>query len=273
MKSDLNASDAKFSTAPQEPPPLNLTETEVSADATSAGIASYSHELVATLAHDLNNLLTPIVAISAGLDQELNGVHSSHDQVRDLRIAAERASLFVQRTLSSLRLRAESAVHIGNVVRDMNQLLRLVAGRRITLELDLAPRLGLALLDRNRLESCLLDLVSNARDAIPERGTITLRVSSVELDAKQAKLVGRAAGAYELVVIEDTGTGIRQELQERIFERYFTTKPGGKGNGLGLAHVRRFVEECGGAISLKSTPAERTAFSLYFPRIPPERTR
>lgn len=233
-----------------------------------SGPMSYTHELVATLAHDLNNLLTPIVAISTGLEQDLDKQHPSHEQLKDLRIAAERATLFVQRTLSSLRLRVESAVHIGNVVRDLHELLRLVAGDRITLEVDVAPRTGLARLDRNRLESGLLDLVSNARDAIPERGTVTLRVSSVELSREQAESLGRAPGTYELVVIEDTGTGIRQDLRERIFERHFTTKHGGKGHGLGLAHLRRFVEESGGAISVKSSPGERTSFSLFFPRIP-----
>jgi len=238
-----------------------------------SGPMSYTHELVATLAHDLNNLLTPIVAISTGLEQDLDDQHPSHEQLRDLRIAAEQATLFVQRTLSSLRLRVESAVHIGNVVRDLHELLRLVAGGRITLEVDVAPRTGLARLDRNRLESGLLDLVSNARDAIPERGTVTLRVSSVELTREQAERLGRAPGTYELVVIEDTGTGIRQDLRERIFERHFTTKRGRKGHGLGLAHVRRFVEESGGAISVESSPGERTRFSLFFPRMRSERPR
>jgi len=139
--------------------------------------------------------------------------------------------------------------------------------------MDVAPRTGVARLDRNRLESGLLDLVSNARDAIPERGTITLRVSSVELDLEQAESLGRAPGTYELVVVEDTGTGIHHDLTERIFERHFTTKPRGKGHGLGLAHLRRFVEESGGAISVESSPGERTSFSLFFPRMRSERTR
>jgi len=238
-----------------------------------AGMAAYSHELLSTLAHDLNNLLTPILAISASLEHDLGEVHASHDQARDLRVAAERATLFVQRTLSSLRLRAESAVHIGNVVRDMTQLLRLVAGKRINLELDIRARTGLALLDRNRLESCLLDLVSNARDAIPGPGTITLRVSSVELDADQAEALLCGPGTYELVVVEDTGTGIRPDVRARIFERHFTTKTGGKGHGLGLTHVRRFVEESGGAIVVTSQPGERTMFWLYFPRMRPTQTR
>jgi len=276
MKSDLNAQDVQFPPSSREAArdvAQSRCDTLALENAAHAGASSYSHELIATLVHDLNNLLTPIVAISAGLEQELGGEHAVQDQARDLRVAAERATLFVQRTLSSLRLRAESAVHVGNVVRDMHDLLRLVAGKRVTLEVDIAPRTGLAILDRNRLESCLLDLVSNARDAIPARGTITLRVSSIALDAQQAKALGRPPGTYELVVIEDTGTGIRQDLRERIFERHFTTKPGGKGNGLGLAHVRRFVEESHGAIAVKSAPGERTSFSLYFPRMHQEATR
>ncbi|HEY6728601.1 MAG TPA: ATP-binding protein [Polyangiaceae bacterium] len=271
MKSDLNASNIQRPASAQE----SVSEARLARSGARAqhagqeGAASYSHELIATLVHDLNNLLTPILAISAGLEQELGG-HASHDQAKELRVAAERATLFVQSTLSSLRLRAESAVHIGNVVRDMNDLLRLVAGQRVTLEVDVAPRSGLAMLDRNRLESCLLDLVSNARDAIPARGTIALRVSSTDLDTEQAEALRLPRGSYELVVIEDTGTGIRQDLRERIFERHFTTKTGGKGNGLGLAHVRRFVEESHGAIALNSAPGQRTIFSLYFPRMSPD---
>lgn len=276
MKSDQNAPEEQLPSSDTEPA-RDAVRTRCDArdvdDPADAEAASYSHELIATLVHDLNNLLTPIVAISTGLEQELDAADPNHDQARDLRVAAERATLFVQRTLSSLRLRAESAVHIGNVVRDMNELLRLVAGKRITLEVNIGPRTGLAQLDRNRLESCLLDLVSNARDAIPRRGTITLRVSNVELDAQQAQELAVPPGTYELVVIEDTGTGIRQDLRERIFERHFTTKTDGKGNGLGLAHVRRFVEESRGAIAVKSAPGERTSFSLYFPRMRSEPMR
>lgn len=276
MKSDLNAPDMNYPASAREPArdaARTRIETRTVEKPSHAATASFSHELVATLAHDLNNLLTPIVALSTSLEQDLGDEHPNQEQARELRLAAERATLFVQHTLSSLRLRAEGAVHIGNVVRDMYELLRLVAGERVTLEVNVAPKTGLARLDRNRLESCLLDLVSNARDAIPGRGTVTLCVSSSDIDALQARVLGLPPGAYELVVIEDTGTGIRHDLRERIFERRFTTKPEGKGNGLGLAHVRRFIEESHGAITVRSAPGERTAFSLYFPRMRPEPVR
>jgi signal transduction histidine kinase len=228
---------------------------------------------VATLAHDLNNLLTPIVALSAGLEQDLRDARLGYDQARDLRIAAERATMFVQRTLLSLRLVTESAVHVGNVVRDMSELLRIVAGTSIVLDVEIAPKTGLALLDRNRLEAVLLDLVSNARAAITDRGTIRLRVSSVKLDADQAAALGCVASNYELVEIQDNGSGIREELQQRVFERHFTTKPGGRGSGLGLTHVRRFVLESRGAIAVKSAPGAGSTFALYFPQLSPAGTR
>lgn len=230
-----------------------------------------AQELVATLAHDLNNLLTPIVALSAGLEQDLRDAPIGYDQARDLQVAAERATLFVQRTLLSLRLPTEGAVHIGNVVRDMSELLRIVTGAAIVFEVDIAPRTGLALLDRNRLEAGLLDLVSNARAAIIDRGTIQVRVSSVRLDSEGARALGCALGNYELVEIQDTGTGIREELRQRVFERHFTTKP--EGNGLGLTHVRRFVRESGGAIAIKSAPGVGSTFALYFPQMSAEATR
>jgi signal transduction histidine kinase len=140
----------------------------------------------------------------------------------------------------------------------------------VVLEVDIEARTGLALLDRNRLEAGLLDLVSNARDAITDQGTINLRVSSVRLDARRAAALGCAIGNYELIEIQDTGTGIREELQQRVFERHFTTKPGGQGNGLGLTHVRRFVQESRGAIAVTSAPGAGTTFALYFPQLSSE---
>ena len=265
MKSDHNAPFAlEFADSNLSPTP----DANVGAgDSSSPGTAQ---ELVATLAHDLNNLLTPIVALSAGLEQDLRDAPIGYDQARDLRIAAERATLFVQRTLLSLRLPTSGAVHIGNVVRDMIELLRIVAGASIVLEVDIAPRTGLSLLDRNRLEAGLLDLVSNARAAITHRGTIQLRVSSVRLDAERARALGCALGSYELIEIKDTGTGMREELQQRVFERNFTTKP--EGNGLGLTHVRRFVQESHGAITITSMPGAGSTFALYFPQMSPEAT-
>ena len=142
----------------------------------------------------------------------------------------------------------------------------------VVLEVDIAQRTGLALLDRNRLEAGLLDLVSNARAAIPDQGTISLRVSSVTLDAERAAALGCGPGSYELIEIQDTGTGIREEHQPRVFERHFTTKPGGRGSGLGLTHVRHFVRESRGTIAVTSAPGAGSTFALYFPQMSPEAT-
>lgn len=229
-----------------------------------------SNEVMAQLAHDLNNLLTPIVALSACLETDLQTGSSPQEQAREIRIMAERAAEFVKRTLTSLRHSAggASVVHPGAVVHEMREVLCNLVERDITVDIQVARGTGLAFLDRARLEAALIDLVTNARDASEGSGTVRVSTSTVTIAERRACAVGWVQpGEYVAVRVSDEGNGIEEELQARIFERCFTTKPIGRGTGLGLYHVGRFVRESAGGIEVISREGAGATFSMYFPRV------
>ncbi len=229
-----------------------------------------TQEAVAELAHNLNNLLTPIVALSSCLEMDMQGNAPVHAQAREIRVAAELAAQFVIRALESVRRAANTPrlVHLGSVVNDMRALLRSVAGPRVRVDVSVTPGTGLARVDRMRFEAVLIDLVSNARDAIEGQGVIEVKTFSATLGAERARMLGElAAGDYVVIEVQDSGQGIPCALRQRIFQRFFTTKPAGEGNGLGLYHVQRFVDDSGGAIRVYSQEGQGSTFSLYFPRV------
>jgi signal transduction histidine kinase len=259
---------AKDANAPVRAPkdPAQLSGAQGSAP--SSGSAP--EEAVAELAHNLNNLLTPIVALSSCLEIDLQRNAAAQEQAREIRIAAELAAQFVQCALESVRRAtiAPKVVHLGSVVNEMYALLRNIAGPRVRIEVRVTPGTGLALVDRIRFESALIDLISNARDAIDGEGTIKVKTSSVILDADRARALGDLAGGdYVVIEVRDTGHGIPSALRRRIFQRFFTTKPAGEGSGLGLYHVQRFVSDSRGAIKVRSKEGRGSTFTLYLPRV------
>ena len=228
------------------------------------------HEAVAELAHNLNNLLTPIVALSSCLEVDLQRNAAAHEQAREIRITAELAAQFVQRALESVRRAAMAprVVHLGSVINEMYGLLCSIAGPRVNIEVSVTPGTGLAMVDRIRFEAVMIDLVSNARDAILGQGTVKVTTSSITLGTDRARVLGELrAGDYVVIKVRDTGRGIPMKMRQRIFQRFFTTKPAGEGSGLGLYHVQRFVSDSRGAITVHSKEGRGTTFALYLPRV------
>jgi CheY-like chemotaxis protein len=153
------------------------------------------------------------------------------------------------------------------VVAEMQAMLGRLIGADVTIVLRLRPELAPVKADRGQMEQIVLNLVVNARDAMPGGGTLTIETANVDLDAAAAKTqLSVEAGPHVALTVTDTGTGMTPEVQARLFEPFFTTKPVGKGTGLGLATVHGIVMRSGGSVSVSSAVDRGTSFTVYFPR-------
>ncbi len=206
--------------------------------------------------HDFNNLLTALVSTSSVLKSTVDPGGRSDALASEVQGIAERATSLVRRVLGAARTRnACRPFDAAEAVREMAQLLQRMATYHYV-NVDVATS-GAVLVDRERFEHVLMNLVANARDATPAGGTITIATGLVKLEEV----------AYVAVSVCDTGAGMSAEVRERIFEPFFTTKPKGEGTGLGLPSARRFASESGGAIAVHSELDHGTAVVLYLPVI------
>jgi PAS domain S-box-containing protein len=224
-------------------------------------------QLTGGIAHDFNNLLTVVIG---NLDALIAGVAAEQRPTAESALrAAERGAGLVRQLLAFSRrqmLRPET-VALNRIAADMDDLLRRTLGEEIQIVTRLTPDLWPALADRSQLESAVLNLAINARDAMPGGGTLTIETSNVRLDdeyaARNAEVV---PGDYALLAVTDTGTGMAPEVLERAVEPFFTTKELGKGSGLGLSMIFGFAKQSGGHLKLYSEPGHGTTVRLYLPR-------
>ncbi len=185
------------------------------------------------------------------------------------RHAAERASGLTARLLAFSRKQPlqPTPTDLNALVRDMTDMLHRSLGEQIELESVLSPRLWTAEVDQNQLESAILNLAVNARDAMPRGGKLTIETGNVYLGAdytaRDAEVV---PGQYAMVAVSDTGSGIPREILAKVFEPFFTTKEVGRGTGLGLSMVYGFVKQTGGHVTIYSEQGQGTTVKLYLPR-------
>ncbi len=225
-------------------------------------------KLTGGIAHDFNNLLT---VIAGNLDL-LRG--KLGEQPRLLRLvsmaslAADRAEKLTQQLLAfsrRQRLRPR-AIDLNQVVTGMEDLFRRTAGERIEVRTILSPDLWPAMADQNQLENAVLNLVINARDAMPDGGRITIETANLLLDAENASQhPDLAPGRYAQIAVCDTGLGMPPDMVLRAFEPFFTTKDVGKGTGLGLSMVYGFVRQSNGHVTIQSAEGEGTTVRIYLP--------
>jgi two-component system, cell cycle sensor histidine kinase and response regulator CckA len=225
--------------------------------------------LAGGVAHDFNNYLTAILGYSEILAHELGPRHPALDRVEQIHQAGERAAALTRQLLAlSRRQNLEPEVlDLAELVRGLLAMIGRLLGEHIRLTLVAAPGLGRVEADRGQLEQVILNLAVNARDAMPEGGSLTFELCDVELDRVQASTrVGLRPGPHVVLKVSDTGLGMDAKVLERIFEPFFTTKARGKGTGLGLSTVHGIVLQSNGAISVTSAPGRGTAFEIHLPR-------
>ncbi len=225
-------------------------------------------QLTGGIAHDFNNLLTGIMGSLDMMERRI--AQGRYDRVHEYAKAAiasaNRAAALTHRLLAFARKQPldPQPVEANRLIAEMEDMLRRTLGERIRLEVRAAPDLWLTRCDPNQLESAILNLAINARDAMPGGGRLTLETSNeIVATSNHAALV---SGEYVCICVTDTGTGMPADVIEKAFEPFFTTKPLGQGTGLGLSMTYGFVRQSEGDITIESVLGEGTAFRLYLPR-------
>jgi len=227
--------------------------------------------LTGGLAHDFNNLLTAIYGSIETLQRRLKGRAPELQRHIDIALrGAERAAALTQQLLAFARRQPlePKPINLNLLVGRMTDLLRRTLGESISIETVLGAGIWWVSVDANQLESAILNLAVNARDAMPDGGKLTIETANTFLDEAYASAHGEvSAGQYAMIAVSDTGTGMTPELISRAFEPFFTTKGTGKGTGLGLASVYGFVKQSGGHVKIYSEPGQGTTVKLYLPRL------
>jgi PAS domain S-box-containing protein len=224
--------------------------------------------LAGGVAHDFNNMLTAILGFADRTLRSLPADHPHRGDLQEITAAAERAAGLTRQLLTFSRPQAVSprVMDVGTVVRSMEPMLRRLLGETIDFRCSSAGDSGRILADPHHLEQVLLNLSINARDAMPRGGRLLIETAAVTLDGPYLdEHPELGPGAYVLLAVTDTGTGMDEATRARIFEPFFTTK-GGMGSGLGLPTVYGIVKQAGGGILVYSEPRRGTTFKVYFPR-------
>jgi PAS domain S-box-containing protein len=226
--------------------------------------------LTGGIAHDFNNILTAIVGHASLLEMKLDAREPLHGHVRQVLTAADRAAQLTRSLLTFSRKQPFELrpLDLNELAERSGQLLARLIREDIALHISPAASALTVRADGGQLEQVLMNLVTNAQDAMPQGGTLSIRVSRANLDAAFVQAHGFGIpGDYALIEVSDTGIGMDEATRLRIFEPFFTTKPTGKGTGFGLAIVYGIVKQHGGYINCYSEPGKGTTFRLYLPAL------
>jgi len=224
--------------------------------------------LSAGIAHDFNNLITVLIGYSEELLEHIPESSEARHAAESIRKAADRASALTQQLLAFSRRQTtvSNTVDLNALITHMQDMLVRLLGPHIKIEVTLEPELAMITGDESQISQVLMNLAVNARDAMPDGGTLSLTTSSVVLGEQHLDVI---PGPHVLLTVADTGQGITDDVRERLFEPFFTTKEAGRGTGIGLSLVNGIVRQYGGHIQVDSAPDAGTSFHVYFPSRPP----
>ncbi len=225
--------------------------------------------LAGGVAHDFNNLLTLIINYTLMTQETLEPGSPGHDDLEQVVMASERAADLCRNLLGFARRQIiePKILHLGDVIADMEKLLQRSLGEDVRLKTDIEHQLWRVRMDRSQLDQVLINLVVNAREAMPAGGELTIAARNAVLDERYASEHPEVApGEYVMMTVADTGVGIGPELLPVVFEPFFSTKERGHSSGLGLATVHGAVKQNGGQIAVHSERDQGTTFELYWPR-------
>lgn len=227
------------------------------------------------IAHDFNNLLTALQGhvdiTDLSLQQDTPPVESLRGHVHEMKQTVQRAASLTRQLLAFSRSQVATPkpTDLNRMVEDLQKMLRRVAPATVDLQLDLTPELGAVFIDPTQLTQVILNLSTNAIDAMPDGGTLTYRTSeriSSEEDPIPLRQGTVSPGMYLVLEVEDTGIGIEPDILAKVFDPFFTTKDPGKGTGLGLSTSMGLIKSAGGFLDVRSSYGQGSTFSLYLPR-------
>ena len=228
-------------------------------------------QLTGGLAHDFNNMLTGIIGGLAVVRRRISkGDTGTIDEVMDaVTASAQRAAALTHRLLAYSRRQAleYKAVDVASLLTSLTELLQRTLGERISMATEVEPGLWLANTDTNQLETALLNLIINARDAMAEGGDLKIRAANASLAARPGlRRDSVLPGDYVVLSVADSGTGIPANVLDKVFDPFFTTRPIGQGTGLGLSMIYGFMQQSGGQVRVESEVGKGTTVTLYLPR-------
>jgi signal transduction histidine kinase len=227
-------------------------------------------QLAGGVAHDFNNLLIVIMGHSELIASGLGADSPLRENTKEIRHASERATGLTRQLLVFSHKQAVQPVvlNLNDVVKDLDKMLRRLIHENIEMTIVPGKQIGRVKADSGYVGQVLMNLVVNARDAMPDGGKLTIATNNVTLDESYLDThTGAIAGDYVMLSVSDTGTGMTDEVKAHLFEPFFTTKPLGKGTGLGLATCQTIVQQSGGHIGVYSEVGKGTTFKVYFPRV------
>lgn len=226
--------------------------------------------LAGGVAHDFNNLLGVMTGYGELMRKQVPEDHPARPRLEEVLKAAERAAGLTRQLLAFGRkqLMQPKVLDLNVLLRDLGKMLERVVGEDVEIEVRAAPNLGAVKADLTQIDQVVMNLVVNARDAMPKGGHLTIETANADFDeAYAASHPPAQAGRFVMIAVSDNGVGMDAETQKHVFEPFFTTKAPGEGTGLGLATVYGIVKQSGGYIWVYSEPGRGTTFKIYLPRV------
>ncbi len=225
--------------------------------------------LAGGVAHDFNNLLTPIISYAQLCKMNLDTDDPLYSNLEEIEKATDRAADVTHKLLAFSRQQViePQDIELNRLVLDLGKMLHRIIGENVEMSIITAPDVGLVKVEPGQIEQVLVNLVVNARDAMPEGGKLTVTTRAVWIDGQNQDYFSELTpGNYVALSVSDTGSGMDEEVQRHIFEPFFTTKEEGKGTGLGLATCYGIVKQSGGALSVASRLGEGATFKILLPQ-------